>query len=208
MTAQEDRGTIARLNDRIERGLDSLRGVKGSKATAIYHNIAQALGYPVEVVSLWIRLFWSLVFVSIAVALASYLETIYCPKSLGRWVDELKRKEALLADARARLPTHGSRPKLHLLARCRQGLRQHPESSPTRWRRKNRGSGAELPEKTYREVRSALLEGRLNPTVDAIKGITRGTDDAYQVIDRLMGEGVIYQAANGRYQMANGHAGG
>ncbi len=44
--------------------------------------------------------------------------------------------------------------------------------------------------------------------MDAIKGITRGTDDAYQAIDRLMGEGVIYQAANGRYQMANGHAGG
>jgi hypothetical protein len=208
VTAQEDRGTIARLNDRIERGLDSLKGVKGSKATAIYHDIAQALGYPVEAVSLWIRLFWALVFVSIAVALASYLETIYSPKSLGRWVSELKRKEVMLADARRDFQHLALAPSTTSSPDADTESDNTVESIPARWRRKNRGSGAELPEKTYREVRSALLEGRLTPTVDAIKGITRGTDDAYQAIDRLMGEGVIYQAANGRYQMANGHAGG
>ncbi len=139
VTAQEDRGTIARLNDRIERGLDSLKGVKGRKATAIYHDIAQALGYPVEVVSLWIRLFWALVFVSIAVALASYLETIYCPKSLGRWVSELKRKEELLADARRDFQHLTLTPSLTSSPHPVKDSDSTLESSPARWRRKNRG---------------------------------------------------------------------
>jgi heme/copper-type cytochrome/quinol oxidase subunit 4 len=208
VTAEEDRGTIARLNDRIERGLDSLKGVKGSKATAIYHDIAQALGYPVEVVSLWIRLFWALVFVSIAVALASYLEIIYCPKSLGRWVDELKRRETLLADARRDFQHIALAPSSTSSPDSDTETDSAGESTPARWRRKNRGNGAQLPEKTYQEVKLALQSGRLIPTVDAIKGVTRGTDDAYQAIDRLMGEGVIFQAANGRYRRANGHAEG
>lgn len=208
VTAETDRGTTARLNDRIERGLDSLKGVKGSKATAIYRDIAQALGYPVEVVSLWIRLFWALVFVSIAVALASYLETIYCPKSLGRWVSELKRKEELLADARRDFQHLALTPRLTSSPHSAKESDSTAESNHTRWRRKNRGTGAELPENTYREVKSALLSGRLTPTVDAIKGVTRGTDDAYQAIDRLMGEGVIFQAGNGRYRLVNGHAEG
>ncbi len=178
------------------------------KATAIYHDIAQALGYPVEVVSLWIRLFWALVFVSIAVALASYLEIIYCPKSLGRWVDELKRRESLLADARRDFQHIALAPSPTSSPDTAKDSDSTAESTPARWRRKNRGNGTELLDKTYHEVKSALLEGRLVPTVDAIKQLTRGTDDAYQAIDRLMGEGVIYQAANGRYKMANGHAEG
>jgi len=57
-----DRGSLAATRNRFEDVLFHFKDSQGSKATAIYAQIAKTTGSSVEVVSLYIRLFWALVF--------------------------------------------------------------------------------------------------------------------------------------------------
>jgi ABC-type multidrug transport system fused ATPase/permease subunit len=210
----KNRGTIAKVSDRIERGLERLQEHKGSKATAIYHAVAQTVGYSVESVSLIIRLIWALVFVSTTIALASYLETVYCPSSLSRWADGLNKQRSVLLGLRsdyeaislvenapAKVPHEKSSTYDLVMNIPKADTEGKLPSCNPRYRR-TRGGGDYISETMYQRVKKAVLEGTLTPTVTNLRKATRGMDRAYQAIDRLLREGVIFQKSNGRYALA------
>lgn len=207
VTNDADRGTIGRVSDRLEVQLKDLEGEKGSKATAVYHYAAATLGVSVESVSFIMRLVWALVFVSVAIALASFLETIYSPSSLGKWIEQLKKEREVLNRARIDLsaplssPQHS--PTMHLEKAQEEQINEG--KSPNRYRRSHTdGVGDALSESMYQRIKKAVEEGAVKPSVAQLKKIARGTERAYQAIDRMMGEGVIQQQENGRYMKSGG----
>jgi len=73
-----------------------------------------------------------------------------------------------------------------------------------RFRRRG-GKGSGLSDVVYQRIKSKLLRGELSPAVAVLKREAKGADNAYEAIDRLLKEGVVYQAENGRYQVVNAH---
>jgi ribosomal protein S25 len=73
------------------------------------------------------------------------------------------------------------------------------ENKP-RFRRKKRAAQG-ISEELYQRIKSAVISGKIAPTVATLKKEARGTNQAYIVIDRLQSEEVVRQAENGRYQV-------
>ncbi len=198
----QDRGTVGRLSDRLEKQLDDLKEEKGSKATAVYHYAAHTLGYSVESVSFIMRFIWALVFVSVAIALASFLETIYSPHSLSKWINELKKERAVLRQAKDELDDIGiyTSPAIH-----RESAVEPAEmalTEPQARHRRTQGVGDEISDSSYQKIKKAVQEGAVKPSVAQLKKLARGTEKAYQAIDRMLVEEVIQQKKNGRYAIS------
>lgn len=190
----KDRGTIKITNDRLAAARSQLLREeaegRGSKATAIYHYLAHTFGVSVETIILAIRFLWGICFVSLTIALDAYVDTrLYSASALDKWVGEWRKEQALLKKY-----SHGT------FSEARNEEQESDEND--RHRRAERG-GEEIPEDLYREVREKVMKKEIPVTVRAIKTVARGSDNAYQAIDRLLKEQVIYQKDNGRYDLAS-----
>lgn len=186
-----DRGSLAAVRNRFEDVLFEFKGTKGSKATAIYSQIAETTGSSVGVVSLYIRLFWALVFVSTTIALASYLETVYCPESLKKWIDEEKRRQAIIRTAREDFAvtgqgkqapaSQGASPTTPSLSPASRSPR-----SPTHDTGVN-GSNAGR----YERIKEGVKNGSIKPSVRGLKaeGMSQATAERY--LQQMRDEGVI-----------------
>lgn len=64
----------------------------GDGATAIYHLIAKGTGYTVEVVTLVVRITWSLVFVLAGIAMAGYIQDIKITRPTKKRKEETKSR--------------------------------------------------------------------------------------------------------------------
>jgi len=186
-----DRGSLAATRNRFEDVLFHFKDSQGSKATAIYAQIAKTTGSSVEVVSLYIRLFLALVFVSTTIALASYLETVYCPESLAKWIDQEKRRQELIKTAREDFAAIGQgRQVVHPQASPSTTPSLTPASrsprSPTHDTETN-GSNASR----YERIKEGVKAGSIKPSVRGLKaqGMSQATAEKY--LQQMRDEGVI-----------------
>lgn len=188
ITQIRDRGTIQRLSDRIESATKELRKAeaegKGASSNAIYTFAARALGISIDTVILCVRLAWSMTFGLAAIALGSYIHSM---RRLEH--DQTERSERIEEDTGKE-----ESPILHFDTTAR---RHAPSRSG--YRRTDRTDDG-LWEHIYQRVKAAVQSGEVKPSVAKIKVLAKGTDNAYLAISRLMKEGVIEQAENGRYQ--------
>ena len=201
ISSSKDRGTIAILSNRIEEADRALLGMKAqvpeTKSTAVYHYIAKSFGYPVEAVSLALRGFYGLIVVCTAVALAGYLETIYSPRSLGLWLKTYESQTKTINGALERLNaisiSHiGQSQKLEI---------EGDDKVKAGDRHRRSGGAGEVSDSLYGKVKSSvssIATGAAVP-VHQVRAITKRQTLAYSCIDRLLGDGVIKQEANGRY---------
>jgi len=96
-----ERGSLAITRDRFEVLLREMKGVKGSKATAIYHYLGKTFGLPIETVVLVVRFLWALCFVSLCIALDAYVDLrLYSRKQLDRFIKEWAGERDLIEKAR------------------------------------------------------------------------------------------------------------
>jgi hypothetical protein len=180
--------------------LTELKDSKGSKATAIYHYIADLSGASVEAIVLAVRGLWALCFVSLTIALDAFVDRrLYTQRTMERWYQERENAENFIARFR-RSPSARPVEETKMVDRERE---ETDDDTAVRFRRQ-KGEGDRLSEEVYKRIRQKLLSGTLSPSVRSLKQEARGADNAYQALDRLQKEGVIFQAANGRYQLTKG----
>jgi hypothetical protein len=99
---EADRGSLQATRDRIEGMFQRLEGSKGSKATAVYHYLSKLTGWDVESIVLLVRALWSLCFVSLCIALDSFVDLrLYSPGQLNKFIAEWKGEKETIEKARA-----------------------------------------------------------------------------------------------------------
>jgi hypothetical protein len=206
---RSDRGSIAVLNNRIEAADREIAKMKGAtpetKSTAIYHYLAKATGYSVEAVSLALRGLYGLIVVCTAVALAGYLETLYCPSSLKTWLRsyEIQTRDINASRSRLEALTYEGGERLQL-GETPGEVTTTSESSVGPRHRRSLGEGVGVSDKMYQQVKEkvgALSSGQAVP-VHSIRTITKRQPQAYACVDRLISEGIVKQENNGRYVRA------
>ncbi len=74
------------------------------------------------------------------------------------------------------------------------------DDTKSRFRREKRG-GDSIKENVYQRIRSAIVSREIEPSVRSIAKVAKSMKYGYQAIDRMVGEGVIAQSANGRYKV-------
>jgi hypothetical protein len=211
-TNQADRGSLAAVRNRIEGMFRDLRGVKGSKATAIYHYIADTIGASVEAVVLAVRLMWALCFVSLCIALDAYVDTrSYSERGMEKWIEAWQRERELFERAKAWRPARAvaSGPRDEERSEVetddeREVPILHYSAPRSRGERYRREAVVEegIDEETYQKIRAAVINGEISPSVRSVLKLAKGMDRTYSAIDRLKDEGVVTQAENGRYRLA------
>lgn len=198
VTNVKDRGSLGILNNRIEEGLRDLDTVKGSKSTAFFHGLSATSGYSVEAIQFLGVILVAITSLTTSIALSSYLERLYCSKSLVKWSSDYQVRHKILSAAHKMITGGGP---IALLSEDSESLEMVGEEGESRYRRQS-GGGDELSESVYQRIKSGLISRELQPSVASIKRAARGSDNAYQAIDRLKREGVLFQAKNGRYGLA------
>lgn len=192
ITQIHDRGTIQKLSDRIAASTKELRKAEGAgegaSTNAIYRFAARTFGVAIETVILSVRLAWSMTFALAAISLGSYIHSMRQMEHEPERSDAKKERVTERSVAIEGDVEEDESPVLHF--------------ETTRHRRPANNGEGDLWEHVYQRVKAAVQSGEIKPTVAKIKAIAKGTDNAYSAINRLVKEGVISQAANGRYQAA------
>jgi RNA:NAD 2'-phosphotransferase (TPT1/KptA family) len=75
-------------------------------------------------------------------------------------------------------------------------------TEPQARHRRTQGVGDEISDSSYQKIKKAVQEGAVKPSVAQLKKLARGTEKAYQAIDRMLVEEVIQQKKNGRYAIS------
>jgi hypothetical protein len=178
-----------------------LEGSKGSKATAVYHYLSKLIGWDVESIVLLVRALWSLCFVSLCIALDSFVDLrLYSPGQLNKFIAEWKGEKETIEKARAEF-LGGSMTLSERVVSGESGglkMRSAAPSAPKSSRGEaydtgTRGDNASR----YERIREGVQKGRIKASVRGLKaeGMSQMTAEKY--LKRLQDEGVGY---------VNGHA--
>jgi hypothetical protein len=231
ITESGNRASLQITRDRIEGMLDKLSGVEGSKATAVYHYLSHLLGVNVETIVLFIRGLWSLCFVTLCIALDAFVDLrLYSKKQLNGFINDWHEEQELFTKAQITSIQKNNERKAEL-QKVREGnnsIFKHGSNSnddrsssffhlkpsfdndevheadglsQTKRFRRSKGKGERLSDDLYLRIRTKLLLGEINPSVISLKKEAGGSDKAYEAIDRLQKEGILYQGDNGRYRL-------
>jgi hypothetical protein len=207
---KEDRGSLAATRDRFEAMLDRFGDKMGSKATAIYDYISHVAGWSKEGTVLLVRFLWALCLVCLSISLDAYVDTRLATKKMReKWVENWEEEQAFIARHSPKGRVVNFQPVQEFSedgGEVEESDTEETDEERTARFRRQKGEGRELSEEVYQRIKSKLLSGEISPSVAAVKKEARGSDNAYQAIDRLQKEGVVYQGENGRYLLASGHA--
>jgi hypothetical protein len=193
-----DRGSLQATRDRIEGMFQRLEGSKGSKATAVYHYIGKLTGWDVETIVLLVRALWSLCFVSLCIALDSFVDLrLYSPNQLNKFISEWKGEKETIEKARASV-LGGAKVSSGVV---RSGDVSESPASPRPVRssvlRGPRGEAYDTGTNgdnasRYERIKAGVEEGKIKASVRGLKaeGMSQMTAEKY--LKRLQDEGVGY----------------
>jgi len=195
-----DRGSLQATRDRIEGMFQRLEGSKGSKATAVYHYLSKLTGWDVETIVLLVRGLWSLCFVSLCIALDSFVDLrLYSQAGLDRFIAEWRAERDAVEKARAEFSGSGSgasgRPKEKKesvsVSESEGGSVEGSGSRGDRGKTYDTGTTGDNAAR-FERIKAGVQDGSITPTVRGLKAQGMGQGTAEKYLKRLQGEGVGY----------------
>jgi hypothetical protein len=190
--------------ERKEKRLGELLSSRGADgASAIYHFMAKSLGYPVEIVSLYIRVIWAANFVFAGIAISFFLANLYCPYTLKKqiaFLEKVKKSQTDLGLSMGVKPKVSPETGLKSMVKSSAKLKVKVDKGGSKRVGNSYDTGVEGDRgNRFREVEKSIRKGEVGTSKAEIKRAFKVGDDTarkYQL--RLLENGVIRYKDRGR----------
>jgi hypothetical protein len=179
-----------------------LEGSKGSKATAVYHYLGKLTGWDVETIVLLVRALWSLCFVSLCIALDSFVDLrLYSPNQLNKFIAEWRGEREIIEKARAEFSGVSSgdeKPSSDVQSQKVSEEKGRVVRVVRSWHSRGvKGEAHDTGTKgdnasRYERIRAGVQDGSITASVRGLKAEGMGQGTAEKYLKKLQAEGVGY----------------